>query len=313
MKIRESHLRRVVRDELRSGAIDEQRAVGTGGGLSGYTPQQKNQIADKLRLGLEKRLLDAGVLLPGDTWSVTVNIGKHAVFVGKKAGAMEGVRDGEIKPHLKALANDGSVIDRDNLRLGRMLKLSLSNTAAKAVEVPDQSAPSVDRPRRQRKYDKTDCVKKQQIELGVTADGLWGPNTQRAWDAKYPGVEAPGPRDGSNLPACKEKKPDEEDSECPEGQEWPGPPYAPDVCEPIKDDDDDDVPPPAPTQECKVKGEEVMKFMEDADNPLLNPGFYADVTNDSGLMYEFGEFWDWAEFKSEMDRDTKAYGEGYEV
>jgi hypothetical protein len=302
MRIRETHLRRVIRDELRGQSLKEQRAVGTGGGLSGYTPQQKNQIADKVRNELEKRLLASGVLLPGDTWAITLNIGLHGINVGKKSGAMEGVRDREIRPHLRAIANNRSIIDRKNLRFGRRLKLSLSNTAAKAEEVPDkgqQGGKVVPRaPRKPSPYERGDkCVKLQQVELDVTADGIWGPRTQAAWDAAHPGVALPA--DSKDLPACKKGEPDDE--ECPEGEEWPGPPMAPDVCEPIEDEEDADED-AGPTKECIIKGEEIIKFLRGVDNPLAQPQFYSDISKSPEKMQVFASMFgrDRAEFTAEM-------------
>ncbi len=300
MRIRETHLRRVIRDELRMGQLHED-AVATGGNLSGYTDPERQQIAKKVQVALQKKLVDSGALKAGDEWSLTVNIGKRSVGVGKKSGAATGLRNNEIKPALKAIADDSNILDRDKLRAGRRLKISVSDTVARAVEVPDQSAPSVDRPRTPRKYDRTDCVKKQQAALGVTDDGLWGPNTQRAWDAKYPDTDPPEPRDGSNLPACKPA----EEEECPEGEEWPGPPHASDVCEPVEEEVPDEDEDTGPTNECKKKGEEILSFMEGADNPLLNPGFYEAVTNDAGLMNQFAAFWDQPEFKSEMEETLR--------
>ena len=299
MRIRETHLRRVIRDELRMGQLHED-AVATGGNLSGYTDPERQQIAKKVQVALQKKLVGSGALKAGDEWSLTVNIGKRSVGVGKKSGAATGLRNNEIKPALKAIADDSNILDRDKLRAGRRLKISVSDTVARAVEVPDQSAPSVDRPRTPRKYDRTDCVKKQQVALGVTDDGFWGPKTQDAWEAKYPGTVPPSPRDGSNLPACKKEDPDTDEEECPEGEHWPGPPMAPppDGCVPDEDEDPDID--KGPTEKCKKKGKEILSFMEGADNPLLNPGFYAAVTNDSGLMNQFAEFWEQPAFASEM-------------
>jgi len=291
MRIRETHLRRVIRDELRVGQLHED-AVATGGNLSGYTDPERQQIAKKVQVALQGKLVGSGALKAGDEWSLTVNIGKRSVGVGKKSGAATGLRNNEIRPALKAIADDSNILDRDKLRAGRRLKISISDTVARAVEVPDQSAPSVDRPRTPRKYDKTDCVKKQQEALGVTADGLWGPNTQAAWDAKYPDTDPPGPRDGSNLPACKEEE--SEDEECPEGTTEEEDDEGNKSC--VEDEEIDE----GPTADCKEKAYEIVTFMEGADNPLLQPGFYASVTNDKGLMYEFAEFWDWPEFSSEM-------------
>ena len=294
MRIRETHLRRVIRDELRMGQLHED-AVATGGNLSGYTDPERQQIAKKVQVALQKKLVDSGALKAGDEWSLTVNIGKRSVGVGKKSGAATGLRNNEIKPALKAIADDSNILDRDKLRAGRRLKISVSDTVARAVEVPDQSAPSVDRPRTPRKYDRTDCVKKQQEALGVTADGLWGPKTQAAWDAKYPDTDPPEPRDGSNLPVCKKEDPeDPEDEKCPEGTTEEEDGEGNKSCVPDEDEDT------GPTDECKKKGEEILSFMEGADNPLLNPGFYAAVTNDSGLMNQFAEFWDQPAFASEM-------------
>jgi len=292
MRIRETYLRRVIRDELRVGQLHED-AVATGGNLSGYTDGERQQIAKKVQTALQGKLVDSGALKAGDKWSLTVNIGKRSVGVGKKSGAATGLRNNEIKPALRAIADDSNILDRDKLRAGRRLKISVSDTVAKAVEVPDQSAPSVDRPRKPRKYDRTDCVKKEQEALGVTADGLWGPNTQRAWDAKYPGVDSPGPRDGSNLPSCKP----EEENECPEGEEWPGVPYALDVCEPIKDEDEDvdEDEDAGPTNECKDAAKELREWMvatsKATDNPLLDPSWYEEMIGSGARMSQFTEDW----------------------
>jgi len=299
MRIRETHLRRVIRDELRMGQLHED-AVATGGNLSGYTDPERQQIAKKVQVALQKKLVGSGALKAGDEWSLTVNIGKRSVGVGKKSGAATGLRNNEIKPALKAIADDSNILDRDKLRAGRKLKISVSDTVARAVEVPDQSAPSVDRPRTPRKYDRTDCVRKQQAALGVTDDGFWGPNTQRAWDAEYD-TDPPGPRDGSNLPACKEEDLDKkrENEECPEGTTEEDDGEGNKSCVPDEDEDT------GPTDECKKKGKEILSFMEGADNPLLNPGFYAAVTKSAQLMNQFAGFWDQPEFKSEMEETLR--------
>jgi len=298
MRIREAHLRKVIRDELRSNQLHED-AVATGGNLSGYTVGERQQIAAKVRDALQSKLTSSGALKAGDQWSITVNIGKRMVTVGKKGGAATGLRNNEIKPHLRAIADDSRIVNRDKLRAGRMLKVSVSDTVAKAEEKPDQSGPRVDRPSRPGtswEFDKTDCVKKQQEALGVTADGLWGPKTQAAWDAAHPGVAPPGPRDGSNLPACKPEE------ECPEGEEWPGIPYAPDVCEPIGwtgDDDDEDK--DEPTEECREASQKLWRWMKTGqDNPLLKPQFYQDILGSRSLMIQFASFLDWTEFRYEM-------------
>jgi len=206
MKIKESRLRKLVRDELYRKSINEDAAVATGGNVSGYTNSEKQAIARKVRDALERKLIDSGLYTKDDPsgWAITVKIGKRDIRVGSASGELNksGAKR-QVKQFVKAIANNTSIMDRKQLKAGRMLKLSLSQTGSPSViEVPDPVAgprPPVKGGGGYR-YPPDECVRKQQKIMKVQVDGLWGPRTQAAWEELWEDIDPP-PK-SSMLPAC---------------------------------------------------------------------------------------------------------------
>lgn len=291
MKITDSHLRSMVRNELYKKALNEQEAVATGGNVSAYNNQQKQQIADKVQKALQDKLKD--VLLPGSSWALTVNIGKDGVSVGKKSGSIKGVRNREIRPHLKDIANDTSIINRKLLKRHRRLKISVSNTTSKTEELsgpipPDES--DKPKPPPTTIIGRGPCVKLQQKEMigqGWTgrADGIWGPRTQAAWDKYHTGETRPA--DLKDLPACKDK--DEElDLKCPPGMIDTGTPGKPDC---VKDEENPCLPYSEEVKEFFLTGGESMGVY----NVLLEFNFYKDMINaPTALTRYYADIFNWS-------------------
>jgi hypothetical protein len=319
MRIRESMLRKTVRIELREQASREGVSV-TGGGKSGLTNAEKREIASKFRDAMQKQLESAGLVKPGDNWSLTIKVGKAIpAHVEPKRGGVLGADapDAPLPPAkvhtiiraAKSVANDRTILDRSKLKPYRMLRLSISNRQAAAQEEEGPAAPKPapgpsPGPRRRtfRRYRDCDkeCIMKQQealnarppygVSAGLKLDGVWGPRTEEAWNEMYPKENPPDKCE--NLPACKEKPPGPEvPADCPEGQMWD---MVANKCTPIKRRPEP-VPDPRPgpdidegrKKECIALGQMLWRNMMLQDNPLLKPTFYRRMLDDKELMKVF--------------------------
>lgn len=230
MRVKESNLRRLIRKQLREQGAE---AAYSGAKKSDLTGQEKRQMKNAISAAVGQGLADEKIATADDTWSLRVRVGRDGRWRVKQLSDNLKHRKREVLRIVSRAVNQEEVQEfTDKLAgWGRRLTVTINDPESPqspAITEEDPTPPSP-KPRRPKKkeededeflYDPDECVKKQQRALGVDDDGLWGPNTQKAWDKKYPKQKPP--TNSSDLPACK---PEEEEDEvekkykCPPGTE----------------------------------------------------------------------------------------------
>ena len=139
MRIKESDLRYSIRAQL----LEEQ--VGTGGIRSGYTHREKQRIARSFRDEVEQQAEAAGILKPGDEWSMLVYVGWADINISRRTGDIRDVKRSIVKQIAVSAANNTQILDRSRFKSFQGLKLAIGSggkaTGAAADVKPGQDDP----------------------------------------------------------------------------------------------------------------------------------------------------------------------------
>ena len=321
MKLSESQLRRIIRQQLR---VIEEQAVATGArGRTPLSDQQKREIANRFRDSLEAALIDRGLVRAGENWSLMVNLGRSGWSIGKRAGVLSTSDRGDVRRAVASIVPQFSG-DRENLIRGRRLKLALSDTGAPPAREEEDPAPQSPRTGRTGGGGGRDrpCVQMRQQDLNAAfadmeretptlrgapvfpldTDGVVGPMTQAAF---YIVMERELTGD-----ICDEANgiPDPETEEGPQSGRTGdgGQPDQPSSDEPSPEPQDDDGGGPTlgPPEEdpcveifenyidiaCEEISDNLKDALERMQNPLMRPSFYEDISSDTALYTQFSGF-----------------------
>jgi len=208
MRITESTLRRLIKQQLREQAA----GYGTTGGEKG---QLEDGDADVIFKAINDALTEG---LPGiagfdqsKDWSMRIVVGKTKTWI---KNASDTIKELDQDALLKVINDAVKEGQRKKIRgkiwfftPDRALQATVSGKGVQspAVEVQDKSSLKPAKPSKCYRtltcYPRGDeCVKKQQLAMGLKDDGLWGKDTEKAWVALGVG---PRPADAKDLPACK--------------------------------------------------------------------------------------------------------------
>ena len=217
MKIKESDLRKAIRQQLREALDVGQVAGGYDGGSTEakatVSREEREAMFKAIAAALEKALPGEGVSGP---WELEVEVGKTISSARKLSPNLRNINAEKLKNIINSAISAGV---REKLK-GKFLfftpNRSLIGTigsdgvqATKDTDPtggkdPDPKKPPLDCYKTLKCYPRgDDCVKKQQLAMGLKDDGLWGSDTEKAWIGLGLGAR---PAKSSDLPACKKGK-----------------------------------------------------------------------------------------------------------
>jgi len=306
MRVKESNLRRLIRKQLREQGAE---AAYSGAKKSDLTGQEKRQMKNAISAAVGQGLADEKIATADDTWSLRVRVGRDGRWRVKQLSDNLKHRKREVLRIVSRAVNQEEVQEfTDKLAgWGRRLTVTINDPESPQSPAITEEDPAPPSPKPKPRptdpdeedeflYDPDECVKKQQRALGVDDDGLWGPNTQKAWDKMYPNKSPP--TNSSDLPACKPEKeeveeeekeykcpPGTEQGDCPDGtyedEDYQGNKSCVD-CEEVEEVQEEEI-----DSMCEEKSAPMWKFLRQVVGgqfPIANPDLYARLTDNKNIL-----------------------------